>query len=122
MLLDNHPSLLPVSRKDVTLITNPNTILISVADQTNPNLTASQKELLLWYWKLAHTNMPWVPSLFQEPCDGGMSILKSLHKLTGDLVAKMLKCAAFELSKASKQQLNLMFWAPRGKGHLFQHQ
>ena len=122
MLLDIHPSLLSVSRKDVTLITNPNTILMSVADQTNQNLAASQKELLVWYWKLIHAYMPWVWSLFQEPHNGGLPILKSSHKLTGELVAKMLKYAVCEFSKASKQQLNHTFQAPRGKSCLRQHQ
>jgi hypothetical protein len=27
---------------------------ITVADETNQNLTAAQKELLLWHWRLGH--------------------------------------------------------------------
>ena len=29
---------------------------LSVADETNQNLTVSQKELLIWHWKLGHAN------------------------------------------------------------------
>ena len=66
--------------------------------------------------------MKWIQSLFREPRDGGLPILKSSHRLTGELVTKLLKCAACELSKAPKQQLNQIIRAPRGKGRLRQHQ
>ena len=54
---------------------------------------------------------------FSEPQDGSHPILKSRHKLTGELVINRLKCAACELSKASRERLNLNDPLPRGKGH-----
>ena len=30
---------------------------LSVADDSNKNLTGAQKELLLWHWKLGHANL-----------------------------------------------------------------
>ena len=36
---------------------------LSVADETNQNLTASQKELLIWHWKLGHANFQWIQTL-----------------------------------------------------------
>jgi hypothetical protein len=46
---------------------------LSVADKTNQNLTASQKELLLWHWKLGHAGFQWIQHLAstpREPIDG----------------------------------------------------
>ena len=36
---------------------------LNVADETNQNLTGSQKELLLWHWRLSHANMSWIERL-----------------------------------------------------------
>ena len=41
--------------------------LPSIVDTTNLNLTGSQKELLLWHWKLGHANMHWVQFLAAVP-------------------------------------------------------
>ena len=106
MLLNDHPSILPISANDINLLSNSSRILTSVAEQTNQNLTIAQKELLLWHWKLAHANFNWIQSLFSVPRDGGSPTLRSSHKLTGETVNKSLKCAACELSKASKQSSN----------------
>jgi hypothetical protein len=40
---------------------------LSVAEQTNQNLTPSQRELLLWHWKLGHCGFAWVQSLAAKP-------------------------------------------------------
>jgi hypothetical protein len=33
------------------------TALLNVADETNQNLTITQKEMLMWHQKLTHANM-----------------------------------------------------------------
>jgi hypothetical protein len=40
---------------------------MSVAEQTNQNMTPSEKELLLWHWKLGHCGFQWVQSLAAKP-------------------------------------------------------
>ena len=44
--------------EDVTLFSDPDALmgLMTVADEANQNLTATQKELLQWHWKLGHCN------------------------------------------------------------------
>jgi hypothetical protein len=42
---------------------------LSVADETNQNLTASQRELLLWHHRLAHANLQWIQWLAATPRD-----------------------------------------------------
>ena len=44
-----------------------NDIFSSVAAKTNQNITAAQKELLLWHWKLSHIGFQWVQSLMSNP-------------------------------------------------------
>jgi transposase InsO family protein len=38
---------------------------ISVSDETNQNITASQKELLGWHWKLGHIGFQWLQRLMR---------------------------------------------------------
>ena len=40
---------------------------ITVAEETNQNLTRPMKELLLWHWRLGHRSMSLVQSLFRRP-------------------------------------------------------
>ena len=51
------------------LIKNPSilSVLLSIMDQTNQNITHSQKELLLWHQRLGHINIQWVKSLCAQP-------------------------------------------------------
>jgi hypothetical protein len=75
----NLPLMLPSGRLAVAGITLQdqqylsNRLLLSsfllVADKTNQNLTASQKELLLWHWKLGHASFQWIQQLASTPCD-----------------------------------------------------
>ena len=57
MLLNDHPSLLPISESDINLLCDVLSVLTSISEQTNQNLTMAQNELFLWHWKLAHTNL-----------------------------------------------------------------
>ena len=56
-IIITHPIKRP-SRTDVFLL---------VASETNQNLTAAQKELLLWHWKLSHIGFQWIQSLMVNP-------------------------------------------------------
>lgn len=37
-----------------------------VADILNQNLTSSQKELLIWYWRSTHAGFAWIQSLMKH--------------------------------------------------------
>jgi len=79
----NLPLMLPTSSmatagltfSDRQYLSNPPLLssFLSVADETNQNITASQKELLLWHWKLGHAGFQWIQhlaSIPREPLDG----------------------------------------------------
>ena len=40
-------------------------VFLSVGDESNQNITAAQKESLLWHWKLKHLNFGWVQILLR---------------------------------------------------------
>ena len=40
---------------------------LSLLDQSNINLTANQKELMLWHWRLMHAGQDWVQTLMATP-------------------------------------------------------
>ena len=53
---------------NVTLTFNevtPDGIFMSVADETNQNLTKAQRELLQWHWKLSHLRFQWLQGLMR---------------------------------------------------------
>ena len=88
-----------------------NGIFSSVAAKTNKNLTAAQKELLLWHWKLSHIGFQWLQSLMANPAkqfslDNGtlakLVIIKTLHHQTKTCSAPM--CAAYQLACLTRKQ------------------
>ena len=42
-------------------------VFSSVAGETNQNLTAAQKELLIWHWKLGHIGFQWLRGMIASP-------------------------------------------------------
>lgn len=42
---------------------------LSVTHKTNQNINASQKELLLWHWKLGHAGFGWIQKLAARQCN-----------------------------------------------------
>jgi hypothetical protein len=57
MLTRNEPQpMVGLSHLDITTISNSAVAFLNVADEVNQNLTASQKELLLWHWRLGHAH------------------------------------------------------------------
>ncbi|KAG7341319.1 hypothetical protein IV203_023270 [Nitzschia inconspicua] len=55
------------TRDDASLLDSAPTVALSVADETNQNLTQSQKELILWHWRLGHRHFSWVQRLASAP-------------------------------------------------------
>ena len=77
--------------------------LLSVADETNQNLSAPQKELLLWHWKLGHPNFQWVQHLTRKPQDtaGVPAIIEPKHRTVSSCHAPL--CAACSLAKQHRR-------------------
>ena len=72
--------------------------LPSIVDTTNLNLTGSQKELVLWHWKLGHTNMHWVQSLAAVPWRTSLS-----DPPPKAIIPERPLCTACQLSKQSRR-------------------
>ena len=76
--------------------------LMNVADETNQNLTASQKELLLWHWKLGHANMQWIQTLCRDPkANSRRLVLETKEAKTTSCVIPL--CAACMLGKQHRR-------------------
>ena len=60
---------------------------MSVADESNQNLTRAQKELVLWHWKLGHANLQWIQTLCREPANNHRRfVLETHHAKTSSCV------------------------------------
>ena len=76
---------------------------MSVADESNQNLTRAQKELLLWHWKLGHANLQWIQTLCREPTNTHRRfVLETHHSKTSSCV--LPKCAACMLGKQTRRR------------------
>jgi hypothetical protein len=72
--------------------------LLNVADETNQNLTAAQKELLLWHHKWGHADSQQCQAILSEPRDPEVEqIIKPRHKQASS--CKRPLCAACQLGK-----------------------
>jgi hypothetical protein len=97
-----------LERDDIDLFASPDELfeLMSVADETNQNLTQPQKELLQWHWKLGHCNFQWVQSL---AADSKLNDAKGEEKLpllqTKNKISSIVPplCAACQLAKQSRR-------------------
>jgi hypothetical protein len=68
-------------------------LFLSVADETNQNLTRAQKELILWHWKFGHAGFTWCQQLLKE--NGGIIVPKLLTAAS----CPPPKCAACLLAR-----------------------
>jgi hypothetical protein len=66
MLTDWQP-VVGITFQDQSILTDSKMVNMSVAAETNQNLTNAQKELLTWHWKLGHCHFGWVQRLASEP-------------------------------------------------------
>jgi len=71
--------------------------LMSVVEQTNQNLTASQKELLLLHQKLGHINLQWIQRLCGKNRETKTSVL--LTKNPNVSTVERPLCAACQMAK-----------------------
>ena len=76
--------------------------LFSVTDELNQNISASQKELLLWHWQHCHAGLDWIQTLMKPrkqeigvPAEP--PILQARHDATP--CCDMLMCCACQLGK-----------------------
>jgi hypothetical protein len=78
---------------------------MSVADESNQNITASQKELLKWHWKLGHANFNWIQRLaaHSKLAPDGMSlpILRTKTPSVSSCPAPL--CSACQMAKQSRR-------------------
>ena len=106
-LQNNLPLMLPTPTRTVGLTFEDACILgdgfsawtfMSVADETNQNLNASQKELLIWHWKLGHANFQWIQTLCHHSnSDSKHCVVPTKFDKTSSCLAP--KCAACMLGK-----------------------
>ena len=76
---------------------------MSVADESNQNLTSAKKELLLWHWKLGHANLQWIQTLCPEPTTNSRRCaLVTKHPKASSCL--LPKCAACMLGKQTRHQ------------------
>ena len=75
--------------------------LVSVADQSNQNLSAEQRELLLWHQRLAHSNFQWNQELMRVHRNGPdiQPVIKTQRQRTPNCHTTNLKCTACILAK-----------------------
>jgi hypothetical protein len=75
--------------------------LMAVADKANQNLTATQKELLQWCWKLGHCSFQWIKVLAAKPQDRNkQSLLQAKNNISLNLSPL---CAACQLAKQKRR-------------------
>ena len=73
---------------------------LSVAHETNQNLTRAQKELLQWHWKLGHAGFTWVQQLLRSKRNGMEPIIEP--KLTAASTCPAPLCAACLLARQTR--------------------
>ena len=108
MLLEDEVNWGGLSSSHIAALANDNPIanpfaVLSVVDDLNANLTAAQRHLLLWHWRLGHCDMKRVQSLFrsrQRADYQERSVLSSHYSIA---TAHHPKCAACLLAKQCRR-------------------
>lgn len=106
----NLPLMLPDTTKDPMGLTFKDRALLfemghrafmSVADEVNQNITASQKELLKWHWRLGHANFSWIQRLVLTPCTAPEGMKQPILRMKTPHVASCPAplCAACQMAK-----------------------
>ena len=80
--------------------------LMSVADETNQNVTQAQRELLTWHWKLGHANFEWIQDLCRDPQTDRRRILHTKHRQVSNCPVNGLRCTACQLGKQRRRGAN----------------
>jgi hypothetical protein len=109
MMLPAKPLHVGLTYEDCTFFGNQDFIQshLSVADEANQNLTSSQRELLLWHWRLCHAHWKWVQKLFatrrpsrEAPDEDTSPILVAKTPKVSSCPAPL--CAACQLGKQTR--------------------
>ena len=81
------------------------TINMSVAHDMNQNLTAPQRELLTWHWKLGHANFQWIQRLAAQrrsaPDGIETPVLRTKNKSVSSCPAPL--CVACQMAKQTRR-------------------
>ncbi len=106
MLLDHSKTPVGFTFKDRTTFTAMGDwAFMSIADEVNQNIMASQKELLKWHWRLGHANFNWIQRLAahrRSAPDGiTMPILRTMTPSVSSCLAPL--CTACQMAKQSQQ-------------------
>ena len=105
LMLPTEPCHIGLTFDDATVLGDGHSVYnyMSVADESNQNLTRAQKELLLWHWKLGHANLKWIQILCREPTTNHHHfVLETHHAKTSSCV--LPKCAACMLGKQTRRR------------------
>jgi hypothetical protein len=78
---------------------------LSVASEVNQNITAAQKELLKWHWRLAHAGFQWIQWLMATPrsrLEGADEpIIKVKFPKTSSCTLPL--CVAYQVAKQARR-------------------
>jgi hypothetical protein len=70
---------------------------LSILDTDNVNLAVTQKELMLWHFRLGHFHLEWIQKLFRVREGEAEAILPTKHKANA---CKLPQCAACHFTNA----------------------
>jgi len=77
--------------------------LLSVSDETNQNLSSSQKELLHWHWRLGHANFQWIQRRLAKRTESETGGLILPSKSPKSSSCKVPLCAACQFAKQARR-------------------
>ena len=100
LMLQPEPHHIGLTFDDATTLSDGHSVhnYMSVADESNQNLTSAQKELFLWHRKLRHANLQWIQTLCQQFTTSSCRfVLETHHPKMSSCV--LPKCAACMLGK-----------------------
>ena len=105
LMLPAEPHHLGLTFDDATTLGDGHSVhnYMSVADESNQNLTSAQKELLLLHWKLGHANFQWIQTLCRDlTTNSRRCALVTKHPKASSCL--LPKCAACMLGKQTRRQ------------------
>jgi hypothetical protein len=88
--------------------------LVTVADDMNQNITASQKELLTWHWKLGHAHFDWIQKLAAKPRKPPDGIERPILKTKEPRVSSCPRplCTACQMAKQNRRSPGVTVGTP----------
>ena len=103
MVLDGSANVAGLGFEEMNFLCDETSTLLSVGMENNQNLTAAEKERLLYHFKLGHAHFQWIQSLLAQPRDPQLdSILPYWNKGPSNATRQMM-CAACEIGKQARR-------------------